>query len=542
MLARIHSAATLGLEARVLDVEVDASDGLPRFTIVGLPDATRPRGPRARPLGPEERGLPDARAAPSPSTSRRPTFASAAPRSICRWPSASLASRGLTPRRTRRRVLRRRARARRRGAADPRRALPRPGRAGRRVRGDRAARGQRRGGRRGRRDPGHSRARTSRAAVAARRGRAARSARGAAALAPRPATPARRLLRGPRTGDRAPRRRDRRGGRPPPAPDGTARRRQDDARAAPARDPAAALRDPRPSRSRGSTRSRARCLPELGLVSRAALPRAAPRDLEPPAWSAEARGRRPARSRSRTAACSSSTSCPSSGATRSRRSASRSRSAASRVVRVRRRARLPLRRPARRRDESLPLRIRSGIRAGRARATPRERARYARKLSGPLLDRIDLHVAMAAVPWKELARRGGGRGLRRDPRARRGARARARGGAPAGTPGFRNADLSAQELVQHCALDDAGARASRDRRRAPAACPCARSTGPCASRARSPISRRASGSLPSHLSEALSFRQRRPRLFPARSSRLTASRSGLHRIELHSEGCTTLGL
>ncbi|HEY1250348.1 MAG TPA: YifB family Mg chelatase-like AAA ATPase, partial [Thermoanaerobaculia bacterium] len=40
MLARIHSAATLGLESRVLDVEVDASHGLPRFTIVGLPDAT----------------------------------------------------------------------------------------------------------------------------------------------------------------------------------------------------------------------------------------------------------------------------------------------------------------------------------------------------------------------------------------------------------------------------------------------------------------------------------------------------------------------
>ncbi len=40
MLARVHSAATLGLEARVLDVEVDASDGFPRFTIVGLPDAS----------------------------------------------------------------------------------------------------------------------------------------------------------------------------------------------------------------------------------------------------------------------------------------------------------------------------------------------------------------------------------------------------------------------------------------------------------------------------------------------------------------------
>ncbi|HEY1435141.1 MAG TPA: YifB family Mg chelatase-like AAA ATPase, partial [Thermoanaerobaculia bacterium] len=40
MLARIHSAATLGLEARVLDVEVDVAFGLPRFTIVGLPDAS----------------------------------------------------------------------------------------------------------------------------------------------------------------------------------------------------------------------------------------------------------------------------------------------------------------------------------------------------------------------------------------------------------------------------------------------------------------------------------------------------------------------
>ena len=38
MLARVHSAATFGIEARVLDVEVDVSTGLPHFTIVGLPD------------------------------------------------------------------------------------------------------------------------------------------------------------------------------------------------------------------------------------------------------------------------------------------------------------------------------------------------------------------------------------------------------------------------------------------------------------------------------------------------------------------------
>jgi magnesium chelatase family protein len=40
MLARVHSAAAFGIEARVLDVEVDVSDGLPCFQIVGLPDAS----------------------------------------------------------------------------------------------------------------------------------------------------------------------------------------------------------------------------------------------------------------------------------------------------------------------------------------------------------------------------------------------------------------------------------------------------------------------------------------------------------------------
>lgn len=40
MLAHVQSAATLGIDARVLDVEVDASEGLPCFTIVGLPDTT----------------------------------------------------------------------------------------------------------------------------------------------------------------------------------------------------------------------------------------------------------------------------------------------------------------------------------------------------------------------------------------------------------------------------------------------------------------------------------------------------------------------
>lgn len=38
MLAKITSGATVGLNATLIDVEVDIQDGLPAFTIVGLPD------------------------------------------------------------------------------------------------------------------------------------------------------------------------------------------------------------------------------------------------------------------------------------------------------------------------------------------------------------------------------------------------------------------------------------------------------------------------------------------------------------------------
>jgi magnesium chelatase family protein len=40
MLARVHSAAVVGIDALVLDVEVDVSAGLPCFNIVGLPDTS----------------------------------------------------------------------------------------------------------------------------------------------------------------------------------------------------------------------------------------------------------------------------------------------------------------------------------------------------------------------------------------------------------------------------------------------------------------------------------------------------------------------
>ena len=40
MLAKVLSAGLVGLEARIIEVEVDISGGLPQFSIVGLPDAT----------------------------------------------------------------------------------------------------------------------------------------------------------------------------------------------------------------------------------------------------------------------------------------------------------------------------------------------------------------------------------------------------------------------------------------------------------------------------------------------------------------------
>ncbi len=40
MLAKVTSAAVVGLEAHLIDVEVDIAGGLPQFSVVGLPDAT----------------------------------------------------------------------------------------------------------------------------------------------------------------------------------------------------------------------------------------------------------------------------------------------------------------------------------------------------------------------------------------------------------------------------------------------------------------------------------------------------------------------
>ncbi|HEV2173205.1 MAG TPA: magnesium chelatase domain-containing protein [Nitrospira sp.] len=40
MLAKVQSVALVGLDAHLIDVEVDIAGGLPQFSVVGLPDAT----------------------------------------------------------------------------------------------------------------------------------------------------------------------------------------------------------------------------------------------------------------------------------------------------------------------------------------------------------------------------------------------------------------------------------------------------------------------------------------------------------------------
>jgi magnesium chelatase family protein len=78
--------------------------------------------------------------------------------------------------------------------------------------------------------------------------------------------------------------------------------------------------------------------------------------------------------------------------------------------------------------------------------------RYLGRISGPLLDRIDLHIEVPAVPYREL--RGKDEGVSSaDIRARV---ERARGVQSA--RGFYNSQIPVRELRKLCVLDDAGER------------------------------------------------------------------------------------
>ncbi len=87
---------------------------------------------------------------------------------------------------------------------------------------------------------------------------------------------------------------------------------------------------------------------------------------------------------------------------------------------------------------------------GQCRCTPEQVARYRSKISGPLLDRIDLHIEVAALPEAEMTSVSAGEAssLVRN----RVALARARQIARQGKP---NAQLAGQEIDLHCKPNDA---------------------------------------------------------------------------------------
>jgi len=85
------------------------------------------------------------------------------------------------------------------------------------------------------------------------------------------------------------------------------------------------------------------------------------------------------------------------------------------------------------------------------------RLRYARKISGPLLDRIDLHISVPPVSWADLERRSSEESSEAIGKRVAAARSLAAARFP-GRSGFRNAELSVGELDGVVSLDAAARR------------------------------------------------------------------------------------
>lgn len=89
---------------------------------------------------------------------------------------------------------------------------------------------------------------------------------------------------------------------------------------------------------------------------------------------------------------------------------------------------------------------------GRCRCTPDQVARYRRKISGPLLDRIDLQIEVPDVPQEDLVR-----GTQGEPSAAIRARVAAAREHQLERQGKPNVALSTREVDRHCAPDAQGA-------------------------------------------------------------------------------------
>ncbi|RME33990.1 MAG: ATP-dependent protease, partial [Gammaproteobacteria bacterium] len=89
---------------------------------------------------------------------------------------------------------------------------------------------------------------------------------------------------------------------------------------------------------------------------------------------------------------------------------------------------------------------------GRCRCTPDQVRRYRSRLSGPLLDRIDIHLEVPAVPHRELL----GQASPGEPSARVRERVVAARERQIGRCGLANARLDAAAVSRHCRLDGSG--------------------------------------------------------------------------------------
>ena len=94
--------------------------------------------------------------------------------------------------------------------------------------------------------------------------------------------------------------------------------------------------------------------------------------------------------------------------------------------------------------------------------TPPMIQRYVSKVSGPLLDRIDIHIEVPAVQYKELRQGSAAEGSQeirarvlatRDLQHDRFSRAGAQAGAKRGKAVYSNAQMSTQQIRLHCELN-----------------------------------------------------------------------------------------